>query len=353
MLGSLVLSLALVSALPPTVDVLKPAPWSAQMDDEIKDILKDYKGELAAYVSDPYLGHNWGYRAEVPMYLASGVKIAFMLEVYRQREQGRLRFSEELKLTETDLRDGAPRVNRLRVGSTIRIATLLDWMMRSSDNAASDLLVKRVGLNAINQSLKDMGFDGFTPLVRLKDVRVGVFRELDLRADDLTAWEVRKIRWTPIWDPQVRKLNEFLGLPEGTLTKADLLAAYDRFYATGVNRAPMRTMGRIFEEMLAGSLISQSASESMLKLMTHARTSTHRILGKLPHNIQTAHKTGSQYERLCDLGAVYLEADRPFIVTVCTQKGGVEASEEVVARVAKRAFDLIREARHPGREKKR
>lgn len=328
-------------AAPKTQAVDRPAPWSKAMDAEIAKIKKGFDGTLAAYVSDPYRGYSWGYREEVPMYLASGVKTAFMLEVFRQREAGKLSFKERLHYTEADIRDGAPRTNKHKIGYRPSIATLLDWMMRSSDNAASDMLVKRVGLKNINDNLPKHGLHGVTPLVRLIDVRRGVYRQLDVSADDLTPWQVRKIRWTKIWKPQIKRLTSMLGLPPGSITKEDMFRAYDRFYATGVNRAPMKTMGKMFELMLAGKMISPRASRDMLKLMSAARTSTHRILGKLPRHTKVAHKTGSQFRKLCDLGVVYLEEERPFVVTVCTASPDVHAAEEAVARIARKAYDLI------------
>lgn len=319
---------------------LEPAPWAESLSATAARLDERFEGRFAAYVSDPYRGYHWGYNDDVPYYLASGVKIAFMVEVFRQRERGTLSFDEKVPYTAAAIRDGAPRVNRLKLGASVPVGELLDWMMRSSDNSASDMLAGRVGLRNVNRGLEEEGIYGFTPLTFLLDVRRGIYRELDVTADDLSPEDVRAIRWTRIWDPQIRKLEQMLGKPSGYYQRPDLFAAYDRFYDTGVNRAPMRAVGFLFEQMAQGQLVSEKASDDMVALMSEARTSTHRLMGKLPHNTKVAHKTGSQFHKVCDLGMIFLPDDTPLVVTVCTDGGEVPAAEGTIASLARAAYDL-------------
>ncbi len=320
---------------------LEPAPWSAALTAKAKSINRRFKdGEIVAYVSDPYRGFQWGYRDDQPYYLASGVKLTFMIEVFRQREQGKLSFDDTVTYGNANIRDGAPRVNKQRNGAKIKISTLLDWMMRSSDNAASDMLAGHVGLENVNPGLVEEGLSGFSPLTYLIDVRRGIYRELDVTADDLSPIQVRKIRWTRIWNPQIRKIEQLLGKPKYTFKQADLMQAYQRYFDTGVNRAPMRSVGLLFEKMAHGELVSETASEEMLTLMSAARTSTHRLLGKMPRGTTVAHKTGSQFKKVCDLGIIFLPDKTPLIVTACTNGGAVPAAENAIATIARSAYDL-------------
>ena len=316
------------------------APWASGMAREIQTLKKRFRGRMAVYVSDPYRGYVFRYRDDVPMYLASVVKAAFMIEIFRQREQGKLSFDDRIEYTAERIRDGAPRVNKLEIGTKIKIGQLLDWMMRSSDNAASDMLAERAGLSNVHRGLIEEGLQGFTGLTLLLDVRRGIYRNLNVAADDLTAKEVRTIRWTPIWQPQVNRLNQMLGLPRGTVTKEKLHAAYQRYYETRANSAPMRTLGLMYEKMIRGELISPAASQEMLKLMSNARTSTHRLLGRLPPGTKVIHKTGSQFMRLCDTGIIFLPDQKPLVVCACMEEGLVPQSEANVARIARRAYDL-------------
>ena len=48
-----------------------------------------------------------------------------------------------------------------------------------------------LGLRSVNRGLESLGIKGFTPLTFLIDVRRGIYRELDVTADDLSAEDVR------------------------------------------------------------------------------------------------------------------------------------------------------------------
>ncbi|MBK8010915.1 MAG: serine hydrolase [Deltaproteobacteria bacterium] len=316
------------------------APWAQAMKETVETLGRRFPGRFGIVVSDVDRGFRYGHNEDRAFYLASAVKLAFMIEVFRQRERGHLRFEDTLTYGPEDIRDGSPRLHDVAEGSKVTIAELLDLMIRSSDNAASDLLSRHVGLENIERGLRDEGLKGFSRLTYMIDVRRGVYRGVDVRADDFTPFEVRALRWTPVWEPQVAKLNETLGVPEGTYTKADLLLGYDRFFATGVNRAPLRSIGRLFERMLTGKLVSRKASLEMLELLTGARTSTARILGRLPPGTLVAHKTGSQWQHLCDMGVIQLPDKSPLIVAACAEKGEPDPSERLVARLARRAYDL-------------
>ena len=346
--GGALLTLATVVAAgppPPFPDlqpseIFLPAPWAPQMQQAVDTVRQGLNGKLFLYISDPWRGYRFGYKQDEPAYLASGVKIAFMVEVFRQRELGRLSFDEQVPYSDADLRDGAPRSNRLKAGARVTIRTLLTWMMRISDNAASDMLAKRVGLQRVNEGLESEGVFGFEPVTYLIDVRRGIYRQLNVAADDLTPFEVRKIRWTQIWEPQLRRLEDLMGQAPGSFTRDELLAAYDRFYATGVNAAPMEAVGLLFEKLCRGELVSSQASRDMLELMKRVRTSSNRIMGKLPNGTVVAHKTGSQFRRMCDMGVITLTDARPLVVAACIESGDVKASEEAVATLARHAYDL-------------
>jgi beta-lactamase class A len=85
----------------------------------------------------------------------------------------------------------------------------------------------------------------------------------------------------------------------------------------------------------------------MLDLMTNTHTSRNRILGKLPAGLTVAHKTGSQYERICDLGIIFLSPDEPLVFTACLAGGNDRnLAEATLADLARDAVDAAMPA-HP------
>lgn len=328
----------------PCVALAQPAlqeEWSRSLRDAVLKTQKRFKGRVALYVIDPELGIRTGHDFEKPSYLASGIKVAFMIEVFRQAHEGRLSLDEELTYDEDDVRDGAPRTNALPLGTKLKIRQLLELMIKTSDNAASDMLANRVGVHNIEAGLKALGFDGFTRITPLIDVRRGMFREVDIHADDFTPLEIRTIRWVVGWQAQAAKLNEVLGRPQGTYKKEDLLAAFDRYYETETNCARLDTVAAILERLAARTLISPEASDAMVALLTDTETSRKRILGRLPPGTKVAHKTGSQWERICDLGMIILPDKHPLVFTACLAGGNDRnLAEAVVAELARHAYDL-------------
>ncbi|MEE2902556.1 MAG: serine hydrolase [Myxococcota bacterium] len=315
--------------------------WKQALDEEIAGLAQRFKGRISIYVSDPKLDLHYRHDASEPIYIASGVKVPFMIEVYRQASQGLISLNDRIPYKSEAQRDGAPRLGRVPLGTMLSVKKLVTLMIQASDNAASDMLANYVGIENINRGMRAEGFNMVNPLVTLLDVREGVFRELDYRADDLTNLQVRKVRWTWGWKSHVRQLEKFLGRPRGTHTVDQLHAAYNRFYQTKVNHVPVETLGNIIEALLAKTLVSEKASREMLEIMSNAKTSRNRMMGKLPRGTRVAHKTGSQWERICDYGAMWLPSGEPLVFAGCLAGGeDRKLAEATMASIARKAYDL-------------
>jgi len=339
-LQTLMIMVSVGVASPTSAQALE-AEWRKSLDDEIARLQRRFKGRISVYTSDDHLGIRYAHDVETPSYLASGVKVPFMIEVFRQASQGLLSMDETITVTEASRRDGAPKLKRYPLGTKIPIRDLVRIMIQFSDNAASDMLAHRVGLENVNAGLKAEGLKHFSPLTYLIDVRRGIFRQLDVHADDLDNLEIREVRWTWGWHAHTKVLTSVLGKPVGTYTKSQLHEAYLRFYETQVNHARVDDVGRMMEKMVGGTLVSEEASAEMLSIMRGAKTSTRRMMGKLPRGTRVAHKTGSQWERICDYGVITLPDERPLVFAGCLAGGNSRTlAEATLASVARKAYDL-------------
>lgn len=320
--------------------------WKEAFDREIAGLRRRFKGRISVYVSDYTRGVEYRHDIDKPCYLASGVKLTFMLEVFRQEHKGLLSLDDVMVYGPEDIRDGAPRINKKKLGDRVSIRELLSLMIHASDNSASDMLVRKVGIENVNLGLAAEGFSGIGRITSLLDVRRGFYRAVDPTADDLGPEEIRKLRWTSIWDPQVRELERMLGKPPRTYRKEDLLAGYDRFYETGVNHARLDSVGALLERLARRTLISERASDEMLKLLYGVETGHNRIRARLPRGTPVAHKTGSQFERICDLGLIGMPDKTQLVVASCMAGGDDRvAAEATLAAVARKAYDLALELR--------
>lgn len=85
------------------------------------------------------------------------IKIPVLVELFRRRDQGTLQLDEELELSEAAKVTGSGIPNCLSAGRRYTLRDLGTLMMAISDNTATNLLVDRLGIDAVNALMKDVG----------------------------------------------------------------------------------------------------------------------------------------------------------------------------------------------------
>ena len=88
---------------------------------------------------------------------ASTIKIAVMLEVFRQVERGQLSRNDLVTLTDDDRVPGSGVLLHLHAGLPLTVDDLLYLMISISDNTATNLLIDLTGLDGINRTLDELG----------------------------------------------------------------------------------------------------------------------------------------------------------------------------------------------------
>ncbi len=90
--------------------------------------------------------------------MASCFKVPVMVEVLRQVDGGLLRLDERLTLRETDKSPGSTLLH-LHEGLRPTVRDLLYLMITLSDNTATDMLWRRIGLGSVNDTMQQFGLD--------------------------------------------------------------------------------------------------------------------------------------------------------------------------------------------------
>jgi beta-lactamase class A len=315
--------------------------WPVLLQSEVIRLTKTYDGEAMIYVKDLQTGARYSHNGSTPTYIASGVKIPFMLALFRLIADGRASLDEEMRYEASDVRDGAPVFNYLKVGTTIPIRVVLEAMIHQSDNAAADMIARRVGVENVNRTLVEEGIQGFGPITSLLEVRRLVYRALDPRVDQLAPQDFRSIGLGRTLEDRVLRLTEVLGEIPGTYTVPDVERSYKDYYRSGYNSASMESFGQLLELLATGKLISPEASQAMIEVLLGTLTGARRIPSKLPPGTPVAHKTGTQHERICDFGIIYVAAERPVVMAACTKGSNKARSEEVIASTARKLYELL------------
>ena len=172
----------------------------------------------------------------------------------------------------------------------------------------------------------------------LVDVRNRVYAQLDPRARKLSAKEVRSIRWSNGFQPNLRRMKRHIGRPYGAYDYRHLDQAYADYYRTRRNHLSMRTAGQVLTKIMTGTMVSKQASEEMLERLIQVWSSGHRVRGALPATTEVAHKTGTQHRRIADLSIIFLPDETPLIFTIAIAGGQRQDAERIIFLLTQRVY---------------
>jgi beta-lactamase class A len=129
----------------------------ARLRTRVQDAEKRLDGVLGLSVKDLKTGASFEVRPDEPFPLASSIKLAVLYELYRQADEGKVDLAQVT-------RPPLPRVKGGGVLQELGDKVSLTWrdlavlMVGWSDNEATNVLIARLGMPAINQRLEnDLG----------------------------------------------------------------------------------------------------------------------------------------------------------------------------------------------------
>jgi beta-lactamase class A len=102
-------------------------------------------------------GEELGFDADRPTPLASVVKVVIALAVLEQVADGRLGADQPLALDPEATAVGPTGAGAFRHTATIAVGDLVMLMLTVSDNASADRLLEHVGIDAVQEALRDWG----------------------------------------------------------------------------------------------------------------------------------------------------------------------------------------------------
>ncbi|MBV9172113.1 MAG: serine hydrolase, partial [Chloroflexi bacterium] len=90
---------------------------------------------------------------------ASTIKVPLMIEVMKQANEGKIKLDERQTVTQDKIVGGTG-VLQLHPGVNVTITQLLQTTLVYSDNTGGNMLIKLVGTENVNRTMRQMGFDG-------------------------------------------------------------------------------------------------------------------------------------------------------------------------------------------------
>lgn len=136
-----------------------PAVLWAKLERSIAGIDAALDGVLAVAIKDLSDGHSFLLHADAVLPTASTIKLAVLAELYRQEQRGGgARLADSYLADSADLVPGSDMLAGMSFGTTrLTNRDLATFMVGVSDNGATNVLIRRVGMDRINALLDTLG----------------------------------------------------------------------------------------------------------------------------------------------------------------------------------------------------
>lgn len=306
--------------------------WPQALRKKLSELESQYPDHFGLYIKDLSTGEELSYKGDEYWYVASGVKLPIAIETLRQIDEAKISLDSEIELSSDDFVDGAGETNFKSPGSRLSVRYLIQQMMVFSDNTASDLLIKTVGLDKVNFLIRHLIPKGFSEITTLADVRRLAYSFFHPKAIALKGLEFLKIKAAGSEPKKLEKLQELLHVDE--LQSKNFDEAFKNYYSTKVNSATLRAYAQVLEEVATGHAMKPETNEFLIRTMESAETGKKRIRSGFPAFIHFAHKTGTQYSRVCDFGFAWKDESDPqhsVVIAACTRDiKDLETAEKVL-----------------------
>jgi len=247
----------------------------------------------AVALLDYETGFRFAINADQRFHAASTIKVAILLAICKAIDDGHVRADHTLHVRNSFLSavdrtpfrldaesDGYPPLYR-SIGRTAKISDLMEWMIVSSSNLATNLLLDYITTEYVLSVLRDAGVSGV-------DLKRGV--------DD-----------TKAHDKDLNNETTAQGL-------IDLFSA------------------------LRGDFLSKASRDVAINILLQQRFNS-MIPAPLPAHASVAHKTGEISTACHDAGIVYLPEREPYILAVLTEVATeTNGCREAVAKISDAVF---------------
>jgi len=296
---------------------------------KIASIVDKVDGRMGVAVLDVTSGDETGVNEDELFPMASVCKTPILVGAYQQVDNGALDLAARVEIERGSRVLGSGLLNFCSEGLNPTVSDLLLLMIVVSDNAATDLVLKRVGGPAkVTAVMRKLGLSDITLNRNIKSLIKDVY--------------------VPI-DPAAAKLDyyRFQALMESNKEAAERFRDPERVYSAvheatqGRDVAAPRDIARLYGQIHRGECASAESCAAMLKTLERQQLNG-RLPRNLPPHTRCCHKTGTLGSgAVCnDTGLIYI-GERPIAVAVLSKDVRQEAQETntAIARIGRAVYD--------------
>lgn len=302
-----------------------PAHAQGNLQSYVTQALNSLSAKSSIFAKHLPSGRTIELRADVPMNTLSVIKIAVMLQAFRDVEGGKLKLTDRYLIRPEDLRRGSGLIQTFDAGLNPTYRDLIEQMIITSDNTATDIMIRTVGLARVNTMLAQLGFRE----TRLNRTTGDLFREVWIRADAKNATMTDREVYERGF-PNDAKSSERSFTLEGDSTR-------------WLGRTTAREMATLLEGILNAKYASKLSSDVMIGMLRRQFYAS-RLPQRIQYRASVAHKTGD-WPPIAgnDVGIIFYEGG-PAIVSVFTNQntGDFFELESTLGRIAEQVITLWR-----------
>jgi beta-lactamase class A len=284
--------------------------------------LDSLPAQSSFYARDLRTGREVAVRADQPMNTVSVIKLAVMVQAYRDADAGRLRLSERHRIRPEEMRQGSGVLRMFTPGLEPTYRDLITQMIATSDNTASDILIGRVGRDRVNHLLDSLGYRETRLRMRIGDLFRGVWVQLDSANVRLT-------------DRQVFDR----GFPDDSATP-NLYFNYVTDSTRWFGRSTAREIGLFLEQLELGRLASNASTEEMRRALLNQVWDT-RLPQRIGERVPVGHKTGDWEPQIGNDVGIVFAPNGPIVMAAFTNAntGPMWRLNATLGRVAEDVLD--------------
>jgi len=136
---------------------------------KIQEVIQEHSDQLSFYVSDTN-GSVAEHNSDTVRETASCIKVFILIEFYNQVNKGAKSKNDKLLFSDSEKVDGSLGSGILKSldgGIELTANNVAKLMIISSDNIATNMMIDYLGIDNINQTIKDLGFSNTKLLCKL------------------------------------------------------------------------------------------------------------------------------------------------------------------------------------------
>jgi beta-lactamase class A len=253
-----------------------------KLDARVGEMVERFDGVMGVAIVDLTDGRTILKNADRVFPTASSIKIAVLLELYRQEQNGKAKLNDVYTFDPKDLVEDSQIMAGLTPGVTkVTNRDLAQFMIAVSDNAAANVLIDRVGMQTVNTTLKTLGLT--KTMLRRKMIDIAAAR----RGDE--------------------------------------------------NVSTPQEMARLLETIYRGKALNKELTDGLIKQLKTLKKDSFLSLD-LPPDVEVADKPGSLEGVRTDSGIIFAK-NRPFAISVMTAYDRDErAAERIIGEMSLEAF---------------